>query len=110
MDKPPVLINDREGEGLLLHYSLIVRQLAALHDCILHLIRLKQRAKKEEYPIKRAGYIAYAQTELADILYQTIQLCRHLGLNPKDTIEMGKTRYDEKMKKFKEKYPQEEWI
>jgi hypothetical protein len=99
-------------EAIMLHYMLLVRQLARLSDSLLHIIRMHTRV--EQGSVKAVqffkGYSAHAQTELADIICQSKKICETLSLDFNETMEMGDIRYEEKMKEFLKRYPNDQWI
>jgi hypothetical protein len=104
------VIFTEEHEALMLHYNLLVRQLARLSDPILHIIRLYTRANPDNYQGLRNGYSAFAQTEIADIICQSKKILEILGLSFEETVQMGDERYEEKKAEFIKRYPNDEWI
>ena len=105
-------IEKRKHKKLLLNYALLTRQLAKLSDCIFHIIRVEEKEKKDHQNKDGlvTGYTIYAQSELSDALAQIEQMCICLELDFNKTLSMGRIRYIEKAKSFKEKNPGEEWI
>jgi hypothetical protein len=99
------VITRAKDERLLLHYMLLVRQIAKLSDSLLHLIRSKRVDKAREN-----GYKRYAQTELSDIIMQVKKICDILELSHCETIDMGVIRYQEKEEEFTKKFPGEVWL
>lgn len=106
----PKVIFTEEHEALMLHYNLLVRQLARLSDAILHIIRLHTRATPENYQGLRNGYKAFAQTEIADIIHQSKKILEIFDLSFEETFQMGQARYEEKKREFIKRYPNDEWI
>jgi len=98
-------------EKLIMHYMMLTRQETKLSDSLLHLIRLHTRVKTEkEMKVLFEGYKRYAQTELADSIFQIEKLCECLGLSFEETISMGKIRDKEKRQEFGKRYPNDSWI
>jgi hypothetical protein len=108
----PKVIFTEIHEAIVLHYIILVRQLARLSDSLLHIIRMHTRVEQGSVKATQCfkGYSAHAQTEIADILCQSKKICEILGLDFNETMEMGDTRYEEKMKEFLAKYPKDNWI
>ncbi|PIX90831.1 MAG: hypothetical protein COZ28_01670 [Candidatus Moranbacteria bacterium CG_4_10_14_3_um_filter_44_15] len=104
------VIFTEEHEALVLHYNLLVRQLARLFDAILHIIRLHTRATCQNYQSFRNGYKAFAQTEIADIIHQSKKILEILDLSFEETVQMGHERYEEKKREFIKRYPNDKWI
>lgn len=95
-------------EELALHYMLLVRQIARLSDCLLHIIRLHTRGD-EDGKLFRI-FRVYAQSEIGDIICHCKKLCEVLNIPYDETEKMGDFRDKEKQKDFNKRYPNEYWI
>jgi len=102
-----VIFTERD-EALALHYMLLTRQMTRLADCFQHIFRLSTREDDDGKLFK--GYRAYAQSELADVIYQAKKLCEILGIDFEETEKLGDLRDKEKKEEFLKKYPNEHWI
>lgn len=105
----PYLFKERD-EKLILQYLLLTRQITSLADCVQHIIRLGNKPDDETRRLLYKGYIAHAQTELADVYAQFVKMCDLLDLPVQDTEEMGLVRQEEKREEYLKRNPNDVWI
>lgn len=100
-DTPPV-IGPKE-EALIMHFLVMVRQMTELARCIEGI--LDEPDGEDRY----RGWKGFLLTGLADTLYQAKELCRVLGFNFMETVQLGEDRNEEKRAEFQRKYPDRPW-
>lgn len=107
------LITTKKAEKLLLHYTMLTRQITAISDCLIHIIRLNQTHQPQKHKgqtLDIKGFKSYIQTEIADITTYCQKICNDLNINFEETLQLGQQREQEKKKEFTKKHPQEHWI
>ncbi len=104
------IIKTLRDELLMLHYMLMTRQMTKLSDSLLHIVRLANQPDHMHKGKDYAGYKAYAQSELADILVQVEKICDILGCDFDATLEMGRSRDLEKKAEYLSMHPHDHWL
>jgi hypothetical protein len=104
------IVKTPRDELLMLHYMLMTRQMTKLSDSLLHIVRLANQPDHTHKGKDYAGYKAYAQSELADILIQVEKMCNLLGVDFQETVRMGRSRDREKKSEYLAEHPHDHWV
>jgi hypothetical protein len=94
----------------MVHYMLLTRQMTKLADSLFHIVRLANQPTKTHKGKDFAAYKVYAQSELADVTMQVEKLCRILGVDFNETVEMGRRRDAEKKVEYLKDHPYDLWV
>ena len=95
-------------DKLTLLYYLFIRQMGAIADCLRHIQGGKQGAMYSDEEIN--GWIAYTQTELADVSILVRRMCNVLDIDYDSTVVMGIARDEEKRKEYLRRHPERIWV
>jgi len=97
-----------KDDKLTLLFYLFIRQMGGIADCLRHIQSTKQGAEYSNEEIN--GWIAHAQTELADTSMLVRKMCSTLGINYDTTVTMGIVRDIEKKDEYLQRHPGAHWI